>query len=214
MSDLTGDDAPSDYPDVRPIQIGYRFRLPQRALERDVVYQFVSSVETAKAHGWMPTDYREVWGDAGHDGSGHKVTVYGHIEVCGLTLVERSKKFAQLSAEDERIKPLVLNVIASRALAGNAAIFDGGSVRNAWQETKDAYDDTAFRNANREAIVQRAYKLARRVGQTPELLVSVEPPVPCRLEGMQLWFFNEGRCIPIWRLFEPLAIVQLKDEQP
>jgi hypothetical protein len=44
------------------------------------------------------------------------------------------------------------------------------------------------------------------------MMVSTEPPVPCRLEGFQLWFFNDQRLLPVWRLFEPLAIVQVKEE--
>ena len=189
-------------------QIGDLFRLPQRALERNVTYQLVSDADMAAKHGWTPTAYdADVW-----DGCSCIVTAEGRININGLVLVEKSKPASLEEREDERIKPLVLNVIAARALGGNSALFSGGSVKAAWQEAKAAYDDTAFRAANRGPIIERAKRLARRAGQTPELLVSVEPPVPWRLEDMQLYFFNEQRLIPIWRLFEPLAIVQVKEE--
>lgn len=113
---------------------------------------------------------------------------------------------------EEEIKALVLEAVGRRALGSNLALVGGNSVGNAWAECKAAYDDTPFRNAHHDVIVERAKKLARRAGQTPDMMVSTEPPVPCRLEGFALWFFNEARCIPVWRLFEPLAIVQIKEE--
>ena len=201
-------------------RIGNLFPLPPGALQRDVVYQFASlsvmgdrslgDFQKMNAAGWTPTLYAPaIWGDFKEQR--FTVTREGYIEIGGLVLMEKPKAAAQLSAEDERVKSLVLEAITKRAL-GDAALVNANSVRGAFMEAKEAYDDVTFRNAHRDAIVERARCLARWVGQTPDLMVSVEAPVPCRLEGMQLWFFNEARLLPVWRMFEPLAIVQVREE--
>lgn len=198
----------------------FRYSLPSALVDRDKVYQFASlsvmgdnslgDIEKMRASGWTPTLFKP---SSWEGFTNYKITPEGYIEIGGLMLMEKDRATAQFSAEDERVKPLVIEAISRRALGGTNAVFDGGTVRRAFEEAKAAYDDVPFRNANREAIIKRAHQLARRAGQTPEMMVSTEAPVPCRLEGMALWFFNEARLLPVWRMFEPLAIVQVREEQ-
>jgi hypothetical protein len=117
------------------------------------------------------------------------------------------------SPEDERCKALVCVIAARLALGQNSALFDPMAVRGVFDACKAAYDLVEFRRDNRDAISTIARNMARRYGQAPDLMVSTEAPVPCRIEGMgPLYFFNESRLLPIWRLFEPAAIGRLHRE--
>jgi hypothetical protein len=201
----------------RTEHIGDHYRLPLSLLEHETLaFQFASvsvmgdeslgDLHKMKAAGWVLTK----WEPSFHP-LGFLPTSEGWVTKGGLVLIQKPKVQARLSAEDEVVKAIVLEAVGRRALGSNEALF-GNVVRDAWKECKAAYDDTVFRNANRDAIIQRAKRLANRAGQTADSMVSTEPPVPCRLEGFSLFFFNEKRCIPIWRLFEPLAIVQVRAE--
>jgi hypothetical protein len=118
------------------------------------------------------------------------------------------------SHEDERCKALVCELVARGALAHPGALYDVRHIPNAWDEVKGAYDAIEFRRSHQKEIIAEAKRIARKFGQTPDLMVSTEPPVPCRIEGMgPLYFYNESRALPIWRVFEPGAIATVMQEK-
>jgi hypothetical protein len=216
LSNIPAADVPSSIDEAAIAQIGDSFRLPRWSSEPGKAYQWASRTvmgdpslgdfEKMRKLGWSPVFYDE------NRHAALSKTPEGYVTHGGLILVQKPEAQVAAAREDDKIKALVLEAIAKRALGGNAAVFSSNTVASAWRECKEAYDDMEFRNANREVIRARAEQLARRAGQTPDLMASVEAPVPCRLEGFALWFFNQDRLIPIWRLFEPLAIVQIKGE--